>query len=161
MACNKRPQRYSIRYLIHYLIIPRYRFIMTSWHGDAFCITWEIRGDPPTSVHLSPSQRASDVEIWCFWLSCDTLLNMQPNCRWFETPKRSCDATVINVDEVMTSLSRTVFSGNDGGHKATSGTTWSLVRFHWAAEFTNARKIHTPKLKKLPSPFYARIFKWY
>ena len=56
---------------------------MTSWHGNAVCITWVDRW-----IHKGPVMRSFYVS---FVVILSKLLNKQSNCRWVESPWRLCD----------------------------------------------------------------------
>ena len=47
-------------------------------------------------------QKASNGQLWCFFfVSPNMLLNKQWSCRWFETPRCSCDATAMSGTSVV------------------------------------------------------------
>ena len=53
-----------------------------SWNGDVFPITDPLWAES-TGHHGFPSHRASNPDVWCFFvISFDKLLNKQPNYRW-------------------------------------------------------------------------------
>ena len=69
--------------------------MMTSWHGNIFCITGPLWGSS-TVTGWFPSQRASYVEDWRFFIWCmPERLDKHWSWRQFETPWRSCDDIVI------------------------------------------------------------------
>ena len=54
-------------------------------------------GNPPVTNEF-PSQRASNVDRWCFFdVSQNTMLNKHPIYRWSETLWRWCDITVMDL----------------------------------------------------------------
>ena len=64
----------------------------TSWNGNTFCITGPLWGNPSVKRGF-PSQRASDVEFWCF-LWCQRL-HKQPRGRGIEMFWWSFDVAVV------------------------------------------------------------------
>ena len=55
-------------------------------HGTLFTWLTLYEGNPPVTGGL-PLQRASDRELWCFFVvSLNVLLHKQSICRWFQTP---------------------------------------------------------------------------
>ena len=83
---------------------------MSSWYGYTFRIIGRFVVNTPLDSPQKgpamqnfdpqfpggfPSQRANNAGLWCFGVS--VLAKYWTNSRWFETPWRSCDATVIRV----------------------------------------------------------------
>ena len=86
--------RCAITFAIRYNGIQRHYitpFMMTLWHGNAFCTTDPLWGEPQTSSEF-PSQRISNTGPWCFllcqpdqtveekveqWVICDAMKLMQ------------------------------------------------------------------------------------
>ena len=65
---------------------------------------WE--GNPPVTGGF-PSQKASSVELgYCLWSTPEHMVEKkQWKCRWFETPWRSCDVTVMVIEVVYAPVS--------------------------------------------------------
>ena len=69
-------------------------------------------GNPPVTSGF-PSQRDSNMNISCFMVSLNQLLNRQQSCQWFEIPWPSCSVIVMASNSLklnMISLHCTTFN---------------------------------------------------
>ena len=59
-------------------------YVKMSWHGNTSVITGLCEGNPPVTGGF-PSQRASDVELWCFlyWSIPRSCWSKLAICQWF------------------------------------------------------------------------------
>ena len=60
----------------------RWGTLMTSWHGNAFCVVGICEENHPSAVD-SPHKWTSNGELWYFFL---LWTNSNRSCWWFQTP---------------------------------------------------------------------------
>ena len=80
-------------------IQPKSASMVTSWHGNAFCVT-----DPLCEGQMDFPKRGRFEELWCsIVVNLNKLLNKQSSWRCFETSWRSCDINIMWYESVWTS----------------------------------------------------------
>ena len=108
---------------------------MISWHGNTFYITGPLWGESighivpqelsnlffallahcernPQVTGGFPSQRASNVKLWClFVVSMNKMLNKQLICWWFEMPLMWVNAMVSGISQHNDSPERSAWDG--------------------------------------------------
>ena len=149
----------TVYLMVNYLkvaFLGRYRptgSIMTSLHGNAFCIAGPLWWKPRvTHGFRSQRQVLRGFDVFSV-VSQNKLLNKQANCLWFETPGRRCNVTAMlsEYDEKPIVWETT--------HLNYSGCQCLMTVARYTIEPLLARCSFSPKYsQKMPHIFIWNIF---
>ena len=114
IKCKKCNRCLKLNLIIYFMVIyldfevTAEGFVASWWRRDMDKLSTLLalcEGNPPVAGGF-PSQRTSDVKLWCFFfaVNLNKLLNKHLSCWWFAMPSLLCDVTVMIYEWLRSQL---------------------------------------------------------